>query len=254
MLTGPLRSICLVVLGLGSMPFSSSRNDRPQPEALAHFRFDGNAKNEGTGEAAFDLQRTEFRENALYLNGLYEHFQPPGPNTTLRGFRAICRTPAFSYESFAVAFRFKAEDFAQRKSESFMPGKYNLLTGGTAYRWFGLELSAAGNLVVTLNNHSYKHEVEGATLEKGKWTVVACSVDVPKRKLIVFLNGKKVAAKELPERFEIDVAKSPEKDKDKGWTFTDYGNGNVFHGLVDELLIYGRSLSEEELEKIPLRP
>src|SRR5262249_53539899 len=49
------------------------------------------------------------------------------------------------------------------------------------------------------------NEVEGAALEAGKWTVVACSVDVPGRKVIVFLNGKQVADVDLPKDFELDV-------------------------------------------------
>ena len=61
------------------------------------------------------------------------------------------------------------------------------MTGGTFYRWFGLERSEAGNLRVTFNNGDYKHEVDGAKLEPGKWLVVACAVDIPKRKVLAYL-------------------------------------------------------------------
>jgi RNA polymerase sigma factor (sigma-70 family) len=225
---------------------AAAREGKPPVEPLAHFRFDGDAKNEGKGEAEFDLQNTEFKENALYLNGKHEHFRLNGKIVPNFGFRAICTTPKMNYESFAVALRFKAESFEGQK--------INLFTGGRTHRWFGMERSPHGNLVVTLNNGRFIHEIKGAALEAGKWTVVACSVDVPGRKVIAYLNEKKVADVDLPKDFEIDVAKSEKKDSDKRWSFTNYSKAYMFHGLADELLIYGRSLSIEELGKVPLRP
>jgi Concanavalin A-like lectin/glucanases superfamily len=216
------------------------KDDKSPVKPLAHFRFAGNAKNEVKGEAEFELKNTEFKDNALSLNGVYEH------NGRADGYRAVCKTPKLDYEKFTAALRFKAEEFGE--------GKSNLLTGGTLYRWFGLERSRGGNLVVTLNNRDFHKEVDGAALEKGKWVVVACSVDVPARKAVAAVNGKKVAVIDLPKDFKVAVAESKEKDADKVWSFTNYSNGNVFHGLVDELLIYGRALTAEELEKIPLRP
>src|SRR5205807_50571 len=127
-----------------------------------------------------------------------------------------------------VAPRFKAEDFMRRKD--------NLVTGGTFYRWFGLERSEAGNLRVTFNNGDYKHEVDGAKLEPGKWLVVACAVDIPKRKVLAYLNGRKVDDFELPAEFRLRVVGSKNASADKVWAFTNYSNGNVFHGLVDSLL------------------
>lgn len=57
----------------------------------------------------------------------------------------------------------------------------------------------------------------------------------------------------LPKDFDI-TAKQSGNDEDKVWLFANYGNGNVFHGLVDELLIYSRALTAEELERVPLKP
>jgi len=240
MLRGLLRVASLAALCLGLAPVSSIGNDRSQPAPLGHFRFDGNDKNDGKGEAKFYRQNTEFKDNALYLNGRYELDGQPG------GFRALCRTPAIDYETFTVVLRLKAEDFSLSKS--------NLLTGGTSCRWFCLKRSEAGNLVVTLNNHVFSHEIKGATLEEGKWVVVACAVDVPHRKVLACLNGKIAAKIDLPREFDLEVVKSKWKDSDKVWSFADHSNACVFHGLVDEFLIYDRVLRPEELEKIALRP
>ncbi len=203
---------------------------------LARFRFNGNAKNEGQGEAKFELQNTQFKDNALFLNGKYEF------GGDKDGYRAVCSTPKIDYTTFTVALRLKAKGFNLGT---------NLLTGGTNYRWFGMHRSNAGNLVVTLNNQAFAHEIKGATLDEGKWLVVACGVDIPKRKIIACLNGKKVAHIDLPKEFELEIVKA-QLGGDKVWSFTNYSNGNVFHGLVDELLIYDRTLNVEELEKLPL--
>lgn len=238
----------------------SRGEDKPEAASLAHFRFNGDAKDTNEVNPDFELRNTEFKDNALYLNGRYEFAVEKD------GYRAICKTSGLDIERFAVALRFKSEEFD-------VVGKSNLFTGGVdIYRWFGLERSQRGNLVVMLNNGLFRKEVKGAALEKGKWTVVACSVDIPARKMIAAVNGKKVGVInipkdfkiidvpknlqgiDLPQEIEVAVANLKKKDTEKEWSFTNYGHGGCFHGLVDELLIYGRALSAEELEKIPLRP
>jgi hypothetical protein len=205
---------------------------------VAHFRFDANAKDKSTGAAEFELKNTEFKDTALYLNGINE-FQG-------NGYRAICKTPKLNYQSFTLALKLKAEDFG--------PGKSNLITGGVAYRWFGLHRSTAGNLTVTLNNQQLAYEIEEAPLVTGKWAVIACGVDLPSRKILVYFDGKKVAEKELPRGFQLEVANSSLKDGDKVWSFANYANAQAFHGLVEELIIYERLLPAGEFGKIPLHP
>ena len=212
---------------------------------LAHYRFDGDAKDATNKNGEFSLNNTEFRDNALYLNGIYEK------SGASNGYLASCIIPGLNYEKFSVAMRFKADELIRRKN--------NLITCGRSYRWFGLEQSPNGKLQVTFNNGRFRKEIEGASLEAGKWTVVACSVDVGGRIVNVALDGKRVATLDLSEDFMLDVVKDSTEQNWKGtgdrdWLFTNYGNGNVFHGLVDELIIYGSALDADELEKIPLQP
>ena len=210
--------------------------DKSLPAPLAQFRFNGNAKDENKANPAFQLKNTQFKDNALYLNGEYEYRQPGN------GYHAVCKTPKLNYQEFTVALRFKAEDFG--------PDKTNLLTGGTACRWFGMNRSEAGNLTITLNNQSFTHEIKDAALEKGKWTMVACGVDVSARKVVVYLNGKKTADIDLPKDFKLEVIDTAFKDRDKQWSFANYSNGNVFHGLIGGLVIYGKMLSPEEFAQV----
>jgi hypothetical protein len=207
-----------------------------QGRKVAHFRFNGTARDRSVGNAQFDLKHTEFKENALYLNGTYY----------LLNDAAICKTPQLNYRSFTVALKFKAEEFH--------PGRLshasNIFTGGTYFRWFGLNRSPAGNLTITLNNREFSHEIKETPLVKGRWTAVACGVDLSRRKVIVYLDGKKVDEIGLPQGFQLEVLKSNLKDQDKVWSFTNYGNGDTFHGLVSELIIFDGMLPGAEFAKI----
>lgn len=213
---------------------------KPPIRPYAQFRFDGNAKNEGTGEAEFRLTNTKYTDNALELNGKYA---PPSQVKQNGAYLAILEAPKMNYEQFSVAIRFKAEEFDEGKSHLFSGG------AGTG-RWFGLSRSANGNLVVMTNTGEFNKEIKGASLEKGKWTVVACSVDVPGQRVILALNGKKVAVIDFPKDtpLKIDLGDGSANIL----TFTDYSTADVFHGLVDELRLYDRALSENELEELSM--
>jgi hypothetical protein len=226
----------LVVVGLVAGAPAVKPKDEGPP--LGRFKFDGNATNTGTGKATFRLKNTRFKDDALVLNGLYIGTKPDG-------YTAECATPTLDYNQFAVALRARAEDFAGKNR--------NLITGGRSYRWFGLQRSEGGELTVTFNNGEVRHEFKGAGLEAGGWFTVACAVDLSKRTVRAYLNGKAAGEFELPKAFAFEVATSEVKEADKVWTFTNYSNGNVFHGLVDELLIYDRALTPAELTALPLK-
>jgi hypothetical protein len=229
-----------MVLGMGSTSPLLALDEPVASAPTSHFRFEGNANNLGKGVAKFELKNAPFKDKALYLNGKYEW--GAGGN----GFRAVCYTPTMNYETFTVAIKIKPEELGRLKN--------NLITGGLSYRWFGMETTAGGNLTITFNNQSFSEDIEKAVLEEGKWATVACGVNVPGRKVVVYLNGKNVAKITLPKDFELSVVKSKEKVRDKAWSFTNYSNGNVFHGWVTELLLYDRVLSSEEFEKVSLQP
>src|SRR5262249_3191264 len=108
------------------------------------------------------------------------------------------------------------------------------------------------NLTITLNNGEYSHEIVRATLEEKQWTVVGCGVDLPARRVLVYLNGNKVDDFHLPKDFKLKVIGSDVEKLDKDWSFANYGNGCAFQGYIDELIIYNRLLAFEELSKFTL--
>jgi hypothetical protein len=207
------------------------------PPAMARFLFHGKAENSGVGKASMRLTNTEFKDNSLYINGIYSN-----AGTTPGGFDAVCSTPDLDYERFTVGVRFKAHDFEK--------AKINLLTGGTSGRWFILERSHSGALRICLNNGADKFEVKGTHIDKDKWTTVVCSVDVPNRRMLASVNGQKTHTIELPKDFELRIIKFDAQKRDKLWSFANYGSGTVFHGLVEELVVFDKALTSEDLKAV----
>lgn len=210
---------------------------------LARWRFNGNAKNEVLGGSEFALKQTTFQDNALYLNGKYE-LERGGD-----GFRAVGITPPLDYRHFTVALRFKADDSAPQRAGAPMP----LLVGSTSMRWFGLHM-ISNDLYVSFNNQQFFRRINGVQIKRGDWIVIACGVDLDDGNVIVYSNRKKGEELRLPEGFKLEVAAPQYQGYPKEWTFTNYSNGLVFHGLVDELIIYPKILSGAEFEGIPLKP
>jgi hypothetical protein len=208
------------------------------PESLAHFRFDGNGNCARAGNVRFDLRNTKFQNNALLLHGKYEF------NANEDGYRAVCEIPGLDCTKFTVAIRFKAEEFG--------PGKNNLITAGTSRRWFGMNVSPAEKLTVTFNNQDFACELNEATIKPRTWNVVVCGVDISKRKAVVYVNGTKASDIDFPKNFKLRGGGTDTKANE--WSFTNYSNGNTFHGLVDELVIYPKMLTAEEFAAVPLRP
>lgn len=220
---------------LGETSAAPAADDAPAAgAALAHFRFDGNANDVQPAKSPFELKNTQFTRQGLYLNGVYE-FGKPGNG----GFHATCPTPDLDYNAFSVVLRFKPREFG--------PGKTNILTSGTLSRWFGLERTDAEKLAVTLNNRRFSHEIATASLPANEWVLVACSVDLVGKMIRVYFNGAKAEEIPLPQDFKLEVIGSELEERDRIWSFANYGNANVFHGHVDELIIYPRALSDNQL-------
>src|SRR5262249_11316925 len=161
------------------------------------------------------LKNTTFKDNALYLNGLYEYGSPDRP-----GYSAQCETTALHYDAFTVALRFNAESFSGTER--------TLLVGGRGYRWFTLSRTSEGRLEVGLNNQRFVHTIDETRLDANRWYNVVCGVDLGARKIVTFLDGKQVAEIALPADFQLQVTSSAGGGEfDKVWTFTNYSNGGV---------------------------
>ncbi len=101
---------------------------------------------------------------------------------------------------------------------------------------------------MTLNGGKFKYEVEKPPLKENIWYALVCGVSVPESKVRVYLNGQVVGETDLPKGFQLSAGA-----KDKVWSFANSNSGNRFDGRVDDLVIYDRLLTVDEMADIPLR-
>ncbi len=198
---------------------------------VAYYPFNGDANDSSGISEVMGLNNTEFVDNTLYLNGEYVY--------DTNGYRAIANISGFDYRAFSVSLDFYSMDFS----------KPNILTGGTSYRWFGLRYNN-GNLQLTLNNQRYVHTFTNTSLEANNWHNVVCSFDLENKKIITMLDGEVLPEILLDSDFQLNIIGSGSEDFDKKFTFTNYSNGSVFYGYVDNLMIYNRALSEAEIQAL----
>jgi TonB family protein len=212
---------------------------------LALYKLSGDGSDATGLSGPFSLANTFFRGGSLYLNGVYEHAKDVYLNGVYvhakdwNGYLAIAPVPRLNYLHFTAALDFNAE--------TFNPPKNAILYGGTAWRWWGLGWKD-GVLELTLNNGSFRHAFEGGELSQGAWHNVICSVDLPAGVIRTVLDGKALPDVQLPQGFRLEVIGTEAEARDKSFTFTNYSNAAVFQGYVNNLRIYGESLSAEELQ------
>lgn len=237
-----------------STPINDENGTRPAANLpspvipATHFHFDGIAENRQTGMAFFKrngkrIRTAEPGSAALYLDGIYGQYQDD----------AVVATPELRYTTWTVTIRFKADDFGSMTSPNGLVDHSTILAAGSSSRWFWLSRSSSGNLKISFNNQRFNRELS-VTLAPRVWTVIATGFDLASRRVVVYVNGNKIAQLALPPGFALEVVGSDWEASDKEWLFTNYSNGKVFHGFVSDLVIYDKLLSDSEFRAIPLKP
>ncbi len=204
--------------------------NRNAEDAVALYRFNGNADNEGVGKGTCYLgQGVSFLDNAVMT---YKD--------------VWCGAPEIEFSRFSVVVRLKSGGFSNKKQEV-------IVVGGRS-QWFSLNRSADGILSMELNRGKFKKEFGGKNLAEDQWIKIACSIDLESHRAVAFVDGELAGEIDLPLDLKIDM---PETSKellvaplygDKVFVFANYGKiGSQFKGSVDELQIYGRVLSKREM-------
>ena len=102
---------------------------------VANYQFNGDPSDSTGISSPFELINTEFINNTLYLNGIYES----APN----GFKTFATIDDFKYQYFTISM-----DFYPFESSYYMP----IIVGGEWYRWFNFECSGgSGDCSISFN-------------------------------------------------------------------------------------------------------
>jgi len=216
----------------------------PPDGLIAHFRFDGNGLDENRENPAWELTNTKFEDGALYLNGSYDGRKNPP------GYRAMLETPGLHPNKFSIVLRVKPAKPREGASQA------NIISASNWYRWFSLGTDEAwgGRLLVRFNNGDYSFRIERSLLRQDAWTVLVCTVDIDARQVVVFQDSQPVGRISLSADFVLDVLSKSNFQQNNVLTFTDYSEGKTFTGWIDDMLLYDRVLTEDEVAKLPLRP
>jgi len=232
-------------------------------EVLGYFAFEGNGRDGLAKSADVDLNRTRFEGDALFINGEYEN------RGGSDGIRAIASVPGLNYESLAFSLHFYPLDFEPEQSGGAMiravaiacailgissprsghSGHQHIIVGGRSYRWLGYR-QHDGCLELTLNNQEFIHRFTNVVAEPGRWHSLISSLDLKRGKVLTILDGQRLNDVTLPADFALRIIDSPEAAKDKEFTFTNYSNGEVFHGYAARLRILGRALTDGDLRSL----
>lgn len=127
--------------------------------------------------------------------------------------------------------------------------KRNLITGGRSYRWIGFN-RGDNTLTLTLNNQSFTHQFLGVRVRANRWHNLVCSVDLKKKLIITFFDGKELEPIKLPDDFKLEILGSPDESTDRQLTFMNLSNGSVYYGYAAHLRLFGRALSIQELQDL----
>jgi len=186
--------------------------------------------------ASFSFVNVKQRVDGILLNGIYEHGGKPS------GYRALIPDPSINYKDYTVAITVKPFD-TQGDHQT-------IICGGPSYRWFSLQSDAKGNLSVTLNNQDVMLAVTNASIRPNKWTTIVASVSETKGHIIISIDGKKAELLRIPVDYKSSIIGSDAESHDRLWTFTNYSNGRVFHGIIHQLIAYNAALNERECESL----
>lgn len=206
---------------------------------LAHFKFDGTLEDSSIHATKFGVIDATIEGNALRVHGtsdlqISKYFQSDN------GY-AGCRVPALNRSSFTMAVRLKRDEVSLKTHRA-------LLSAGLYTGWFSLQLSELKQVWVLLNGSKTYFRVDEPTFKSGSWVTLACSVDVPSKKVQLYWDGELVLDEDLPDDFKFTPFQ--EKDQfqfDKSIGFTNYGLRDTFKGQVDELIIIDRALAPSEM-------
>lgn len=91
--------------------------------------------------------------------------------------------------------------------------------------------------------------VENHPLPRSEWSYITAVFDGQQGEMSLYLNGKKVASKEIPQG--ISIRPSGKNlligKNNKGVQVRQVFTANMFNGIIDEVKIYERALSEQEI-------
>ena len=116
----------------------------------------------------------------------------------------------------------------------------NIICLDRSYRDFSLVIWE-NKLGFRFDNGAYAYLEEEIEIEKFQWNAVALSYDYKAKELQVVLNGKKL------KNFKVDEHIKINPNSYATFSVTNFSNGNVFKGYLDDFNLYTTALKDKNL-------
>ncbi len=226
------RIITRIVVFLWVLSFAALAAAELPEGRIAHYTFDDTNKDILGISDDMILENTAYVNNTLYLNGLYFSEDDYEAQATIQD---------FYYNEFTVHV-----DFLPLEGDETQTG---FLTGGRNYRWIGFYFTDT-DLILYLNNKAFTHTFLGVVVERNQWHKIICAFDLGEKTVVTMLDGVLLETVNLPDDFTLNVIGSPGDVTDRRFLFTNYGNGGTFLGYVDNLIVFDRALSQDEIADV----
>lgn len=137
-------------------------------------------------------------------------------------------------ESFTVSYNFKPEAF-----DTYKYG--NLLSFGRSSRWLSASRhQETGALRIAFRNGEKYREYENTEIEVGQWYNLTIILNAEKQQIETYINGHSLAPINLGAY--LREGNNPYID----FSFCNFGNGSVFHGVIEDLAFFNTALSPAE--------
>lgn len=190
------------------------------------------------------VSNAQIEDGALYMDGhYYNPIRLPGSNVDKNIKGTDVRTPklSFLYNAFVVSVK-------------FMPvtnDRYPVIAGGRSHRWFIADYGKdTKQLELTFNNGDDRFALKDSRLTENQWHTLTLSVDFKGKEIRALLDNNELESISLPDDFALRVVGSTAEASDKELMFTNWSEGNVFHGYLQSLSIYSRAMPEDSLQAL----
>lgn len=228
-------SVVVSVIIFGGIYQGSSQQTQDK-DLVGYWKFD-----EGKGETVKDSSgnKNDGSVEAQWVSGKFGSalFFDGGPSVVVVPDNTLLQ---FGKSDFTIEFWINPDTL---DIESEHKRRRVISKGDWPQTWWNIDILTSGQIQMEMadNNKGYGATVSDGKISAKKWTYLVVTVDRKNLKTKYYLNGKLDSTKDIPASF-TDELNVEGKDLSIG------GDWQQFTGLLDEVKIYKRLLSEDEIK------
>ncbi|TAF65418.1 MAG: hypothetical protein EAZ55_09160 [Cytophagales bacterium] len=202
------------------------------PNLVGYYEFNNSLDNLATGNESNTAglsQSLSFDKGLLRVNGSYNTYES----------EFYYHSPSLTYqEDITLSWTFKPDALREDRENQ------TLLSIDSYSRILNFVINRdKGFFTVEIKNSEYYQEYEETKIEVNKWYNITAVIKPTEKTAQIYLNGYA-----LPPITLADFINSTKAKETFNFSFCSYGNGCVFSGWVDKLVVIKRALNPQEIK------